>query len=448
METSVQLPRIVRFPYAQLDSANDFPAENIANFPAKPMVGEIMKTKSAALRAVFLGLLVVLAQVFVVLVVIAPPGPLSWRYETLVQHDSFWFANIVDRGYGTSIPPIDHKLMEVSNVAFFPAYPVIAGAVHRLGLDTPDALLVTAQIAAWGFWSYFFLFCARWNVSPLLQFFGAAALVSHPTAFFLVAGYSESLFLMTLFGFMYWSTEEGTTARVLAGIHGIIMSATRIVGLPCAAYPVVRKIFVNGWAGLREVRGWLRQYAGAVALMCVATLGTIGFFVYCLLRWGRWDVYMLTQEAGWGVKPDYLAVFKPASYRWLVPPMNDPTQWSQMTMTVGGLVFVAVALCELLPAIRRRTNWQARMGFYFVAVITYYIAVSGVASVQMESMLRYQFCAHALIVLALLHFLTQFPSPPASVRAFGMAAVALLCAAGLSLQGWWVWNFTRGDWVA
>ena len=88
------------------------------------------------------------------------------------------------------------------------------------------------------------------------------------------------------------------------------------------------------------------------------------------------------------------------------------------------------------------------MGFYFVAVVTYYLAVSGVASVQMESMLRYQFCAHTLIVLAFLHFPAQFRHPPVSVRAFAMAAVALLSAAGLSLQGWWVWNFTRGDWVA
>ena len=117
-------------------------------------------------------------------------------------------------------------------------------------------------------------------------------------------------------------------------------------------------------------------------------------------------------------------------------------------MTVGALFFVAIALCELLPAVRLRTNWQQRMGFYFVALVTYYIAVSGVACVQMESMLRYQFCAHALIVLALMHFLAQFPTPPVWVRACGMAGVALLSAAGLSLQGWWIWNFTRGDWVA
>jgi hypothetical protein len=62
-------------------------------------------------------------------------------------------------------------------------------------------------------------------------------------------------------------------------------------------------------------------------------------------------------------------------------------------------------------------------------------------------MLRYEFCAHALIVLAFLHFLQQFRVPP-TLRALGMTAVALASAAGLSVQGWYVWNFTRGNWVA
>ena len=155
-----------------------------------------MKPRSDASKAIFLGLFMTLAQLFVAVILIAPQGPLAFRYETLIQHDSYWFANIVDRGYGTTVPPIDQKLMEVSNVAFFPAYPAIASVLHRMGLSTHDALLVTAQTAAWGFWSYFFLFCARWNLSPLLQFFGATAIAAHPTAFFLIAGYSESLFLM------------------------------------------------------------------------------------------------------------------------------------------------------------------------------------------------------------------------------------------------------------
>ena len=63
-------------------------------------------------------------------------------------------------------------------------------------------------------------------------------------------------------------------------------------------------------------------------------------------------------------------------------------------------------------------------------------------------MLRYEFCVHALIVLAIVHFLHQLPAPPLWVRVCGMAAIALLSAAGLSVQGWYVWNFTRGNWVA
>jgi hypothetical protein len=66
----------------------------------------------------------------------------------------------------------------------------------------------------------------------------------------------------------------------------------------------------------------------------------------------------------------------------------------------------------------------------------------------MESMLRYEFCAHALIVLALLSFLNQFRTTPELVRACGTAAVAVFGAAGLCVQGWYLWNFTRGNWVA
>ncbi len=408
-----------------------------------------MNPKPSALRPLLAGLLVTLAQIFVAVVLIAPPGPLSFRYDTLIQHDGHWFANIVDRGYGTTVPPSSPKMMEVSNVAFFPAYPALAALLrYGLNLSTYDALLITAQAAAWGFWSYFFLFCARWNISPLLQFLGALAIFAHPTAFFLVAGYSESLFLMALFGFMYWSSAEGRIAKFLAVLHGFGMSATRIVGIPCAAYPVVRAIFENGGGGLREARFWPQRFGPALALSLGAMLGAVSFFIYCLVGWGRWDLYMLTQQAGWGLVPDYLAIFKAESYQWLVPSLKDPTQMSQMATTLGAVLLVAVVLCELLPAVRRNATWRTRIAFYFCGAIIYYISLSGVACVKMESMLRYEFCLHALIVLAFVHFLHQLRPPPLLVRAFGMAAIGLLSAAGLSIQGWYVWNFTRGNWIA
>jgi hypothetical protein len=408
-----------------------------------------MDHKRFAARPLLAALFVTLAQVAVAVGLIAPEGPLSWRYSTLIQHDSYWFANIVDRGFATTVPPISHKMMEVSNVAFFPAYPAVAAALkHGLHFSTYSALLVTAQGAAFGFWSYFFLFCERWNLSPLSQFFGATTLAAHPAAFFLIAGYSESLFMMSLLGFLFWSTSAGRGAKSLAVLHGIFMSATRIVGIPCAGFPVVVALLRNGWAGLLEMRSWFRRYASAIAVTIGASLGGIGFFFYCLLKWSRWDMYMLTQEAGWAIFPDYLAIFKPSSYRWQIPALNDPVTMSQMTMAVGALLFVVIAAMELLPAVRRKFRSAVRVGLYFTAFILFYIAVSGVASVAMESMLRYHFCAHALIVLAFLQFLHQLPTPQPSVRVLGMAATALLSAAGFALQGWYVWNFTRGGWVA
>ncbi|PYK10977.1 MAG: hypothetical protein DME61_02025 [Verrucomicrobia bacterium] len=400
-------------------------------------------------RPLAAGLLLTAVQLAMAVGLLAPEGPLSDRYQSLIQHDSYWFMNIVDRGYQTIVPPIDHKVMEVSNIAFFPAYPAIA-ALFRYGLniDSGAALLITAQLAAWGFWSYFFLFCKRWNVSPALQICGALLIAAHPAAFFLVAGYSESLFLMALLGFIYWSTAAGRSAKPWAAAHGIVMSATRIVGIVCAAFPLVHSLFLKGWKGLREPRAWFRQYAAVIGLMAVATLGALFFFIYCQVRWGNWNMYMLTQAAGWGIIPDYLAVFKPSSYRWLVPALNDPTEASQLSMTLGAVLLVGVALCELLATIRRPACLPVRAGIYFCAAAIYYLSVSGVACVSMESMLRYEFCVHALIVLAFLNFLRQFRTPPMLVRAFGIAAVALLSAAGLCVQGWYVWNFTRGNWVA
>src|SRR5438046_9907513 len=115
-------------------------------------------------------------------------------------------------------------------------------------------------------------------------------------------------------------------------------------------------------------------------------------------------------------------------------------------MTLGAVLFVGIAACE--SSLRRQCGLPIRAGIYFCAATIYYLSASGVACVDMESMLRYEFCAYALIVLALLNFLRQFRTPPIWVRALGTAAVALVSAAGLCVEGWYVGNFTRGSWVA
>ena len=449
IENSARSCSLSAFPVSlALPVDGTLPAENAFTNKEAARSDYCVMTRSVwLLKPLLAGLIITVLQLAMAMGLLAPEGSFSERYATLVQHDSYWFMNIVDRGYQTIVPPIDHKVMEVSNVAFFPAYPAIASAVrHGLNISTGTALLITAQLAAWGFWSYFFLFCRRWNCSAALQICGALLIAVHPAAFFLIAGYSESLFLMALLGFIYWSIAEGRSAKFWATAHGIVMSATRIVGIVCAAFPLVRAVFQTRWRGSLEQRPWFRREKPAIAMTLLASFGAIGFFTYSQLRWGHWDIYMLTQAAGWGIVPDYLAVFKPSSYRWFVPALNDPTEASQMSMTLGAVLFVGIVACEL--SIRRHADLPIRAGIYFCAFVIYYLSVSGVACVDMESMLRYEFCVHALIVLALLNFLRQFRTPPIWVRALGTAAVALVSAAGLCVQGWYVWNFTRGNWVA
>src|SRR5437868_4153668 len=338
----------------------------------------------AMAKAIFAGLMVTLLQLGMAVLLLAPDGPWEYRYQTLVQHDSYWFANIVNRGYQTIVPPISYKVMEVSNTAFFPAYPGLAAALHYgLGLATENALLITAQAAAWGFWTYFFLFCNRWNLPPAWQFFGALGIAAHPAAFFLVAGYSESLFLLALFGFLYWTGEESRWARVLAAVHGMVMSATRIVGLPCAFIPLVRRTWELGWRGVVNARDWFRNYGGALLVSFGAMVGGLAFFVYCQLRFGNWNIYMLTQQFGWGIDPDYSAVFRPSSYHWVVPVLENPTQASQLAMTIGAVMLLALGLLELDGVFRRRSPACDRIAFYFAAAAVFFISVAGVASVGM-----------------------------------------------------------------
>src|SRR5881409_3716894 len=137
---------------------------NLQSFPISSAIPtcDVMTRSSPAFKPLLAALFMTLTQIAMAVGLLAPDGPLSSRYSSLIQHDSYWFMNIVDRGYQTIVPPVDHKMMEVSNVAFFPAYPAIAALLRNaFNIGTGIALLITAQLAAWGFWTYFFLFCRR-----------------------------------------------------------------------------------------------------------------------------------------------------------------------------------------------------------------------------------------------------------------------------------------------
>jgi hypothetical protein len=361
--------------------------------------------------AVALGLALTLGQLLAVCLLSGHADPVT-AYRSLFEWDSTWYCHIAEHGYPEAIPDFPP---DMAKLGFFPGYPLLSRVVARLaGLTASDGLLVAAQLACWGFWTYVFLFVRRWGTPVPVALLGLLAVVAHPCAFFLVAGYSESLFLLGVLGFLYWSGVRGPAAWCLAALHGVVMTGTRIVGLPLAVCPVVM-VAVALWGDPRlATRDRFRGLVRPASLCAAAMLGGLLFFGFCQLQYGHWDAYMLAQRVGWGVTPDYLALFKLDVYRFALPTSPDlnPNYLSRVCVPVTVVLFCALFLVECRVArADREGTWRQRLGFYLAGGLMFYIAVSGLANSGLISMIRYTFCVHVMLALAVTHLLARVPPP-------------------------------------
>jgi hypothetical protein len=424
------------------------PTLETASAPAAtpPAAGEAVRRYAGI---VALALAVTLAQTLLTCAVCGRADPVE-AYRSLHQWDSKWYARLAEQGYPDTLPQAQ---VDMAKLGFFPGYPLFCRVVARLaGLRAADGTLLAAQLACWGFWTYVLLFLQRWSVHVSLVVTAAAAILVHPCAFFLVAGYSESLFLLAVLGFLYWSSVRGPAAWCLAALHGVAMTGTRIVGLPLAACPLLIALTALWGSGL-PAREWLRRLGPAAMLAGVALLGGLIFFGFCQWQYGRWDAYMYTQRAGWGVTPDYLALFKAEVYRvgrpTLINGFVNPNDLSRLCVPFTVVLFFALVLVECRVA---RTDpargWRQRLGFYLAGGLMFYIAVSGLANSSLVSMIRYTFCVHVMLALAVVHLLGTVPPPRGLARAVGVGLLLGAAVVSMTCEVMLVRLFTHGEWVA
>jgi hypothetical protein len=376
-------------------------------------------------------------------------------FKGLTQWDSHWYLGIVRRGY--QFVGFDKIAYEQSNVAFFPGYPLAVAAISRLlGVDPELGLYLTAQLFCWLMWIYFFLFCRRWQIPPLGQVLASLIILVYPSSFYLVVSYSESLFLASLLGFFYWSMDlNAPWPAFLAGIHGLVMSATRIVGLPVALVPLLRLSHPWFWT------------ASAVVL---ALLGGLGFFLYCQLRFGRWDLYLEMQRYFGPSSFDYLAIIRPRTYA----PLFSSGYWQSLLsfsealgagiwaislsqlfvlLTLGSLVITGLLDGWSVLAGKSR-RWQERLGFHLAAWAMFSISVAGMSAVAQRSMIRYCLPVHILQVLAWLHGIryTDFSFIPQQVRFYLDSVLRLgywiLALVFFALNQILTWRYVQHLWVA
>src|SRR4051812_35923428 len=201
--------------------------------PAEPAT--TASTRSSVARLVLVGLALTLLQTLLV-AALAGRTTAADAYLSLYQWDALWYARIAEHGYPDRIP---ERREDMPSVGFFPGYPLAARGVMTLtGLPSSVAVLLTAQLACWGFWVYLLLFFRRWRTPAPVAAGCVVAVLAHPAAFYLVAGYSESLFLAGVLGFLYWQSSGTRVGWLLAAAHGVLLTATRIVGFPLAVVPL------------------------------------------------------------------------------------------------------------------------------------------------------------------------------------------------------------------
>jgi hypothetical protein len=271
----------------------------------------------------------------------------------------------------------------------------------------------------------------------------------HPASFFLVASYSESLFLMSMLGFFYWSDRTGRLARLLAVLHGFPMTATRIVGLPLTIYPLVQSWLRDGGKRLLSFRQKLRQSIAPALIAGCTALGALLFLAFCQWRFGDWQRYMKTEQVGWCVHPDYVGCFsrKIFSVHW--PHRNegfiDPEFVSRLSVPAMLLGFVIV----ILLAVRlHRPRWREQLGLLLCAGFLYYISVSGHCTRGMSSMVRFSLCVQVSLALVLVHLLAHaWPIRHSLKRRLWRRALIWMIGS-LILQFALTYRFTHGKWVA
>ena len=149
------------------------------------------------------------------------PPSFFWIWN---RWDTIHYFGIAKNGYVSTGP-------ERFSIAFFPLYPM-AGRVFSTFL--PDALLAGLAVSqlAYGALLFYFYKLVRLDESRETAFTIVFYFLIFPTAYFLHAAYTESLYLLFVFSSFYYARKE---KWALAGLLGMLAGTTKVIGITLAA---------------------------------------------------------------------------------------------------------------------------------------------------------------------------------------------------------------------
>lgn len=222
------------------------------------------------------------------------PQPLSTGtfVQSFFYFDGGWFVDIAKYGY-TGFSQVRGWDCSYISTAFFPLYPAAIRLVsYPLFGHYYAAALLVSWLSLLGCLIYLrrlALTFRREGDDSDAGFRACLCLLLFPTAFFLAAGYSESIFLLCAAGALYHARRS---SWVLSGLWGFLACLARPVGLAVAAAIMLEAARQAGWRP--------RNLKPRMAALLLAPLGLATYMAYLWWRFSDPLIFTKAEKAGEG----------------------------------------------------------------------------------------------------------------------------------------------------
>ncbi len=175
---------------------------------------------------------------------------------------------------------------DAQNTVWPPLYPLLIRLGMLLGLHPLfSALLVSNLAALAAFWMFFRLVAREWDIETARN--SLVMLVVYPTAFFLVAGYSEALFMLCAVASLSAARQ---TRWLAAGLWAAAAVLTRHQGI-LLVLPMI-------WEGYRALKQKEGKWPILLAGLALPGIAMLAFGLYVHYGLGA-DWLWRTVSAGW-----------------------------------------------------------------------------------------------------------------------------------------------------
>lgn len=284
-------------------------------------------------------------------------GPLQeGLFDIWNRWDATLFFRVAEHGYtGAGTDP--HA------TAFFPLFPLTVRALSALGLSFVSAGLLISAVASLVAFAYLFKLVDE-ELGEDAGRRSVAYLALFPTAAFLVAPYSEALFLAGAIPAFYYARRDRWH---LVALPAAVASASRSAG----AFLLVGLVFEF----IRQKQWTPDRVTKAITSLAVGALPIALYGVYLQRIKGDFFYYFTDQKLGWG--RDFVGPISSFRLTWQAAsnPANDTNWMFAWRIEIVAAAFGAAIVVWALA--RREWGYAAYMGtFLFVlASSTWYYSI-------------------------------------------------------------------------